>query len=204
MKGSLPVLSEESKAQPYAERSGWQDYWLVDPLDGTKEFIKKNGEFTVNVALIRQGVPVMGVVHVPAQNLTYFAGQGEGAYRNETAGGDVRLHVRPKQAVWKVVISRSHQDEHMNAFLKTLGAYETISVGSSLKLCRVAEGEVHLYPRFWPSMEWDIAAGQCLVEEAGGSLRDLEGARLRYTKPDLENPFLRASSSCEPWKGNFK
>lgn len=199
--GHLPVLSEESKSEPFSVRRSWQDYWLVDPLDGTKEFIKKNGEFTVNVALIRQGAPILGVVHVPAKSITYFASQGQGAFKKEGAGAPQRIHVRPKEAVWKVVVSRSHKDDQVEAFLNSLGAYDSMSVGSSLKLCRIAEGAAHFYPRFWPSMEWDIAAGQCLVEEAGGSVLDLEGAPLVYTKPQLENPFFLASALREPWKG---
>lgn len=184
-----PVLSEESAQIAYAERQSWQRFWLVDPLDGTKEFIKRNGEFTVNIALIGNGQPLLGVVYAPVLDVCYYAARGLGAFvqRGETAQ---TISVQPHtvgQPV-KVVASRSHSDERTAALLKQLGEHECISMGSSLKLCLVAEGVAHFYPRLGPTMEWDTAAAHAVVNEAGGIVCDLNGGELRYNKPDLHNP----------------
>jgi 3'(2'), 5'-bisphosphate nucleotidase len=191
-----PVLSEESKHIPYDERKRWEVYWLVDPLDGTKEFIKKNGEFTVNVALVRSGLPVLGVVHVPVRHVTYYAEKGKGAFKKLENGKSVPIRA---QAGWsdklKIVLSRSHRGGEMEVFLQKAGPYESVSMGSSLKLCLVAEGQAHLYPRFWPSMEWDTAAAQCVVTEAGGTVTDLQGRPLVYNKESLLNTHFLASAS---------
>lgn len=185
----LPVLSEESAETAYESRSGWPRFWLVDPLDGTREFLQRNGEFTVNIALIDHGVPVMGVVHAPACSLSYFAARGQGAFFVEGAGKATRLPPRrPYGERLSVVVSRSHADAETAAFLATLGDYDCVSVGSSLKFCLLAQGRAQLYPRFGPTMEWDTAAGQCVLEQAGGSVRDLESRPLTYNKPDLRNP----------------
>ncbi|MEJ2697354.1 MAG: 3'(2'),5'-bisphosphate nucleotidase CysQ [Candidatus Sulfobium sp.] len=185
----LPVLSEESKTVPYEERKAWRAYWLVDPLDGTKEFIKRNGEFTVNIALIEGGVPVMGVVNAPVLGRTYYAARGEGAFRKEAGKEPERIGVSSDSAgVLKVAGSRSHGVGALEKFLEGLGPHELVSMGSSLKFCLVAEGSAHLYPRLGPTMEWDTAAAQCVVEEAGGFVTDLQGNRLRYNKEDLHNP----------------
>ena len=188
-----PALSEESAEVPYALRSGWRRFWLVDPRDGTREFLSRNGEFTVNIALINHGAPVVGVVHAPVLSLTYFAVRGQGAFlkngegaprriRSEGANGD-----RPA-----AVISRSHGDRQTAAFLETLGSHRAVSIGSSLKFCLLSDGRAQVYPRFGTTMEWDTAAGQCVLEQAGGSVRDLEGRPLVYNKPDLRNPFFIA------------
>ena len=193
----LPVLSEESADVPYEIRKTWKKYWLVDPLDGTKEFLKKNGEFTVNIALIENGEPVLGVVHAPAKNRTYYAEKGKGAFSMNGDNKAVAIHVdREAKAGLKVVISRSHLDKETEEFLKKLGPHESVTVGSSLKFCLVAEGTAHAYPRFWPSMEWDTAAAQCVVEEAGGTVRDLTAKNLTYNKQNLKNPFFIAGVSA--------
>jgi 3'(2'), 5'-bisphosphate nucleotidase len=195
----LPVLSEESESIPYSERREWNRYWLVDPLDGTKEFIKRNGEFTVNIALIVDGKPLLGVVHAPALGRTYSAVQGKGAFRQETSGGKPdRIAVRrDRDRKLKVVVSRSHPGKEAEAFLQNLGAYDTVEIGSSLKFCLVAEGSADLYPRFGPTREWDTAAGHCVLLSAGGEVTDLHGHPVHYNKPDLLNPFFMAKGIPE-------
>jgi 3'(2'), 5'-bisphosphate nucleotidase len=184
----IPVLSEESAAVPWAERQRWRTYWLVDPLDGTKEFVKRNGEFTVNVALVEHGRPIVGVVHVPATGVAYCGAEGVGAYRRRGAGALERIRVqRPP----RVVASRSHRGEALDAWLAALGPHAIVSVGSSLKFCVVAEGGADLYPRLGPTMEWDTAAGQCVAECAGARVLDATGAPLRYNRGEsLLNPFF--------------
>jgi len=188
----VPVLSEEAAKIPFAERSRWHTYWLIDPLDGTKEFIKRNGEFTVNIALVQDGVPVLGVVHVPVSGVTYAACQGGGAVKAVPGQGEQPIRVRqlPDGPV-AVVGSRSHRGDSLNSFLDKLGEHEIVSMGSSLKICLVAEGAADVYPRLGPTSEWDTAAAHCVVEQAGGSLTDLEMKPLRYnTKDSLLNPFF--------------
>jgi len=188
----IPVLSEESAKIPYAERAAWQRYWLIDPLDGTKEFIKRNGEFTVNIALIEDGVPVLGVVHVPVSGVTYAACKGRGALKAVPGEGEHPIHVRKLAAGPVAVVgSRSHQGDSLKAFLAKLGEHEIVSMGSSLKICLVAEGVADVYPRLGLTSEWDTAAAHCVVTEAGGALTDLEMQPLRYnTKDSLLNPFF--------------
>ncbi|MFQ5643209.1 MAG: 3'(2'),5'-bisphosphate nucleotidase CysQ [Thiogranum sp.] len=188
----IPVLSEESAKIPYEERASWDTYWLIDPLDGTKEFIKRNGEFTVNIALIHDGAPVLGVVHVPVSGVTYAACEGQGAVKEMPGEGDKPITVRKlADGPVAVVGSRSHQGDSLKAFLDKLGEHEIVSMGSSLKICLVAEGAADVYPRLGLTSEWDTAAAHCVVEQAGGSLTDLEMKRLRYnTKDSLLNPFF--------------
>ena len=188
----IPVLSEESAKIPYAERSSWQTYWLIDPLDGTKEFIKRNGEFTVNIALIDNGVPVLGVVHVPVTGVTYAGCEGQGAIKEVPGEGEQAIRVRKLgDGPIAVVGSRSHQGDSLKAFLARLGDHEIVSMGSSLKICLVAEGVADVYPRLGLTSEWDTAAAHCVVVQAGGSLTDLEMQPLRYnTKDSLLNPFF--------------
>ena len=188
----MPVLSEEAAKIPFAERSGWHSYWLIDPLDGTKEFIKRNGEFTVNIALVRDGVPVLGVVHVPVTGVTYAACQGGGAVKEVPGRGETPIRVRKLSGGPVAVVgSRSHRGDSLNSFLEKLGEHEIVSMGSSLKICLVAEGAADVYPRLGPTSEWDTAAAHCVVEQAGGSLTDLELKPLRYnTKDSLLNPFF--------------
>jgi 3'(2'), 5'-bisphosphate nucleotidase len=201
---SVPVLSEESANIPFAERSRWAEYWLVDPLDGTREFIKKNGEFTVNIALIRGHRPVLGVVVVPVQNRSYFACRGHGAFRQE--GGGLAQPINTRKTDLKkltAVGSRSHGSELAERFLGSLGKnVEVLHIGSALKLCLVAEGRADVYVRLGPTSEWDTAAAQCLVEEAGGCVTDLELNTLGYNrKESLINPsFLVAGDRDFDWK----
>ncbi|MFT0813732.1 3'(2'),5'-bisphosphate nucleotidase CysQ [Synechococcus sp. OH20] len=190
----IPVLSEECGGIPYSERQQWRQFWLVDPLDGTREFIGRNGQFTVNIALVEAGIPILGVVHAPALGLTYRAAQGLGAYK-----GKEPIRARPPaQAPLQVVVSRSHRSPETEQFLERLrrryGSLEVKSVGSALKFCLVAEGSAHLYPRFGPTLEWDTAAAHCIVEQAGGSVTNLQGDPLRYNKPELHNPPFVAAA----------
>ncbi len=196
----VPVLSEESEIPPYDERALWHRYWIVDPLDGTKEFIRRNGEFTVNIALIEDGVPVMGVVYVPVTGITYAGFLGVGAFKYTDQGREsiaVRSMAAREQAGEPVMVvaSRSHGADAVDKMLakiaRSLGEVETRNMGSSLKLCLVAEGSADLYPRLAPTCEWDTAAAQAVVEAAGGRVLDDELRELRYnTKSDLLNPFF--------------
>jgi 3'(2'), 5'-bisphosphate nucleotidase len=188
----IPVLSEESVSLPYAERAAWQRYWLVDPLDGTREFIKRNGEFTVNIALIEDGVPVLSVVHVPVTGVSYLACRGLGAFRQGTDEERHPIRVRKTgDGPVMVVGSRSHRGDSLIRFLDKLGDHEMVGMGSSLKLCLVAEGVADVYPRLGPTSEWDTAAAQCVVEQAGGFVTDTDLQPLRYnTKDSLLNPYF--------------
>lgn len=189
----IPVLSEESKEMPYSERKHWTRFWLVDPLDGTKEFVKRNGEFTVNIALIDNGQPVLGVIYIPVTGETYQAAAGYGARRAETTLQADEQLTDPL----RVVASRSHAGAETVAYFERLEQdyqLELVSKGSSLKFCLVAAGEAALYPRFGPTMEWDTAAAQCIVEQAGGTVTTMDGAPLRYNKENLLNPYFVVSS----------
>lgn len=189
----IPILSEESAEDvDFATRAGWSRYWLVDPLDGTKDFVKRNGEFTVNVALIEGHAPVLGVVAAPAKGIVYAAARALGARRYGPRGAVSPLAVRaPAAKPWRVAASRSHADARTEAFIHNLGPSERISIGSSLKFCLVAEGAIDVYPRFGPTCEWDTAAAQCVAEEAGGRVTDTGLAPLRYnTRKSLLNPYF--------------
>ena len=190
----IPVLSEEGKAIDYAERSQWGQFWLVDPLDGTKEFIKRNGEFTVNIALIEGQRVIMGCVHVPVLGVTYYAAQGEGAFvqRGEEAPEAIEAaRFRMRDSGLRLVCSRSHMSPEVEAYVQQFDAPETVSMGSSLKLVLVAEGKADIYPRLGPTMEWDTAAAQIIVEEAGGTvLEHATNQPLRYNKENLLNPYF--------------
>jgi 3'(2'), 5'-bisphosphate nucleotidase len=189
----LPILTEESSEIPYEERKGWQEYWLVDPLDGTKEFIKRNGEFTVNIALIRDHVPVLGVVHVPVFDTDYYGASGHGAHRRVGEAAAERLTPsRLGGGPVRVVGSRSHRGSSLDAYLERIGDHEMVPMGSSLKLCLVAAGEADVYPRLGPTCEWDTAAAQAVVEAAGGKVVNAQdGQPLRYnTKREYLNPFF--------------
>jgi 3'(2'), 5'-bisphosphate nucleotidase len=197
---SFPTLSEESKAAPYESRQNWGTFWLIDPLDGTKEFIKRNGEFTVNIALIENGEPVLGVVYAPALDITYWAAKGLGAFKRTKDNVTEQIRVSDyREGTLKIVASRSHAGESLTQLLERISNYECVSMGSSLKLCLVAEGTAHLYPRLGPTMEWDVAAAQCVVTEAGGTVTDLAGHSLEYNKPNLLNPhFIVCGSPAYP------
>ena len=198
----IPILSEESKEMPVDERRSWSRFWLVDPLDGTKEFVKRNGEFTVNIALIEEGRALLGVVHAPVLEQTYWAADTLGAFKR-TDGEDETISVASfASGTLKVVASRSHAGAETAAFLerleKNVDGLEVVSKGSSLKLCLVAEGAAHLYPRFGPTMEWDTAAAQCVVEQAGGYVSETDlTTPLRYNKTSLLNPYFIVSAVRE-------
>ena len=188
----LPILTEETKPIPYAERKKWPRYWLIDPLDGTREFIKRNGEFTVNIALIDGDESVLGVVYAPVIGVLYYAAKGQGAFKQDSTNAPKAIHVNnkcPRKTV--VACGRSHPTEDIINFLENLGEHEIIRIGSALKSCMVAEGKADLYARLGPTSEWDTAAAQCVVEEAGGAITDTTMQRLRYnTKDDLLNPHF--------------
>lgn len=190
----LPIVSEESERPAAEVRNQWRHYWLVDPLDGTKEFTKRNGEFTVNIALIEDGVPVMGVVHVPVTNVTYFASREAGAFKrigDQVAEPISATTYTGGKAI--VVASRSHANPLLQEFFDQLDDYETLSMGSSLKVCLVAEGKADVYPRLGLTSEWDTGAAHCLVNCAGGQVTDLDGKPLQYNKPDILNPWFVVS-----------
>lgn len=199
----LPILTEEAKPTSYTERKTWARYWLIDPLDGTREFIKRNGEFTVNIALIDGEESVMGVVYAPVIGVLYYAAKGQGAYKQNSTNEPKPIHVNEKCSGKTVVAcGRSHPTEEIKNFLSNLGEHEIIRVGSALKSCMVAEGKADLYPRLGPTSEWDTAAAQCVVEEAGGAITDTEMKRIRYnTKEDLLNPHFFVAGDCSiKWK----
>ncbi len=198
----IPILSEESGEVPFVVRSTWQQYWLVDPLDGTREFIKRNGEFTVNIALIESGEPVLGVIVVPESGLTYFAVSGGGAFKQPVGGAPLPIKTRMLNDDCVVVLSsRSYGSEALQDFLARLAQYRQMPLGSSLKSCWVAEGLADIYPRFGLTSEWDTAAAQCIVEQAGGQLLDLTLKPLRYnTKASLLNPsFIVIGDTNHDW-----
>lgn len=198
----LPVLSEEDSDIAFEQRRQWRRYWLLDPLDGTKEFVSRNGEFTVNIALIDDHVPVLGVVHVPVTGTTYTGQIGAGAFRHVDGQEPQQLHVRaPAATPLRIVGSRSHRGDSLDKLLPRLEPYEMVGVGSSLKFCLIAEGSADFYPRFGPTSEWDTAAAQAVVEAAGGVVIKTDGERLRYnTKPELLNPhFLVFGDRSRDW-----
>jgi 3'(2'), 5'-bisphosphate nucleotidase len=199
---AMPVLSEESAALGYEQRAAWTRFWLVDPLDGTKEFVKRNDEFSVNIALIENGRPVLGVVLAPAMRIAYWACVGAGAFRQAVDGTNERIHARRYLGGRATVaLSRSHPGKRTAGFLESLAQREgqprTLSMGSALKMCLLAEGSADVYVRFGPTSEWDTAAAQCVLEVAGGQVRDLHKQPLAYNKPSLLNPWFLACGAGE-------
>jgi 3'(2'), 5'-bisphosphate nucleotidase len=188
----IPILSEEGRDIPYEVRKHWSRFWLVDPIDGTKEFIKRNGEFTVNIALIVDGLAVAGVVCVPAQAKTYLGIKGQGAWLTVSEQGPGAIQVRTADPAvgLTVVMSRSHPSPELEEYLHDIKVADALPVGSSLKLCVVAEGKADLYPRLGPTMEWDTAAGHAVVEGAGGTVTTVDGQPLTYNKENLLNPYF--------------
>ncbi|HEX3849192.1 MAG TPA: 3'(2'),5'-bisphosphate nucleotidase CysQ [Steroidobacteraceae bacterium] len=176
----IPVLSEESAEVPWERRRGWRELWVVDPLDGTREFVKRNGEFTINIALIVDHEPVLGLVSAPARRLLYWGASGLGAFRDHAGETAAAIRVAPPAHPLRIVGSRSHASTETAAYLGRLGPHVLQGIGSSLKFCLLAEGKADLYPRFGPTSEWDTAAGQALLEAAGGHVTRLDGHRLRY------------------------
>ncbi|TQE98112.1 MAG: 3'(2'),5'-bisphosphate nucleotidase CysQ [Spiribacter salinus] len=207
----IPVLSEEGGIPVYETRREWRRYWLVDPLDGTREFIKRNGEFTVNIALIDTGRPVIGIVHAPVlsrtyvgvQNLSNVGVQHSWAERRDMEGtAAVATRAVPAEGPMTLVVSRSHRSPAVDALLERLPDYETTSMGSSLKFCLVAEGSADAYPRFGPTSEWDSGAAQCIIEAAGGAVIRTDGTPLRYnTKASTLNPdFIAVGDPAWAWR----
>lgn len=193
-KTDIPVLSEEGAAVDFSERKDWSKLWIVDPLDGTKEFIKRNGEFTVNIALIENGTPVMGVIYVPVKDILYFGDIEEGAFKLEN-NQSVQLPQKNDSSIYKVVGSRSHMSEETETYVKELrdkhNKVEMVSMGSSLKICLVAEGSANEYPRFAPTMEWDTAAGHAIAKSAGKILIDWETKEeMKYNRENLLNNWF--------------
>lgn len=204
----FPLLSEEGKQMDYGVRKTWNELWIVDPLDGTKEFIKRNGEFTVNIALVREGIPVMGVIYLPVKRELYFGSESLGAYKlagitaledSDTLEGVMakadRLPLKAETDRFVIVASRSHLSPETEVYIETKrhqhGEVELISSGSSIKICLVAEGKAHVYPRFAPTMEWDTAAGHAIARAAGMEIYQAEGVMpLQYNKENLLNPWF--------------
>ncbi len=196
-KTNLPILSEEGKDIPYEARKNWKQFWLVDPLDGTKEFIKRNDEFTVNIALIENQQPILGVLAVPVTGVIYYAAKGLGVYKKNSVNCSklqvpsqhqpVTSNLKP---VTKVVASRSHMNKETEDFIAKLDNPEVVSAGSSLKFMLLAEGKADIYPRFGPTMEWDTAAGHAILKELGINVIKSDGNPLQYNKADLLNPYF--------------
>jgi 3'(2'), 5'-bisphosphate nucleotidase len=195
---NFPILSEEGKEIPYEDRKHWEYFWLVDPLDGTKEFVKKNDEFTVNIALIHKDIPVLGVVYAPALDTCYWAKQGDGAFKD---GQKLPLKTVDQRNTYKIVASRSHMSDETQAFIDGIDtdkAKELISIGSSLKICLVAEGEADIYPRLGPTMEWDTGAAHAVLSEAGKILYKYENNKYtlhKYNKKSLLNYWFIVTSA---------
>jgi 3'(2'), 5'-bisphosphate nucleotidase len=200
----IPVLSEESADDvPATLRRQWRRLWVVDPLDGTREFVKRNGEFTVNIALVDDGVAQLAVVQAPATGALWHAVRGHGAWRRDSDDRDVLLRTRtPATSPLRVAASRSHADARTAALMQRIGPAEPMPLGSSLKFCRIAEGGMDVYPRFGPTSEWDTAAGQCVLEAAGGVVIDPRGRPLRYNQRDtiLNGDFLALGDPALPWR----
>jgi len=193
----IPFISEETRQTPYSERKNWKYYWLIDPLDGTKEFIKKNGEFTINIALIENQIPILGVIYVPVKDIFYYAERGKGSYKIEKGASPQQIKASRQISKDKLTVvgSRSHGSETLNAFIEErkyeYNEVELISSGSSLKFCLVAEGKADIYPRTGPTHEWDTAAGHAIVLESGKSVYEFEtGEPLLYNKENLLNSWF--------------
>ena len=191
----IPILSEEGTQADWDERKQWRRFWLVDPIDGTKEFTQRSGEFTVNIALIEDGEPVMGVVTAPALKEAFWGVKGEGAHKRDRTGRIHRIRVSEPQTITRVVASRNHMNDETRAFIKALGAHKTIQAGSSLKFCRIAEGHADIYPRMGPTSEWDTAAAHAVLLAAGGNVHTLKGQPLQYGKEDALNPYFIAAGN---------
>ena len=193
---NIPIISEEGRSVPYDERKNWEYFWLIDPLDGTKEFVKKNGEFTINIALINKETPVLGVVYSPVLNVCYWAKRDEGAFKN---GEKLPLKTKEKRDVYKIVASRSHISNETKDFIEAIDTDKEkviISIGSSLKICLVAEGEANIYPRLGPTMEWDTAAAHAIVNESDGLFnRYIDNSAHLYNKKNLLNDWFVVTSS---------
>jgi 3'(2'), 5'-bisphosphate nucleotidase len=203
----LPVLSEEAKALAWSERQHWSRYWLVDPLDGTREFVKRNGEFTVNIALIDQQQTVLGVVLAPVTGELYIAERGQGAWLQRNAGGEwQRIRARPLAQPPMLAGSRSHGSEQATMLHALLGEHERVALGSSLKFCLIARGDADVYLRLGLTSEWDTAAAQCVLQEAGGAVLDLQGKPFSYNRGEsLLNPeFIAVGDTSVDWAARLR
>ncbi|MBS3805602.1 MAG: 3'(2'),5'-bisphosphate nucleotidase CysQ [Oleiphilaceae bacterium] len=189
----IPILSEESANAPWSERSNWTRFWLVDPIDGTKDFTKRSGEFTVNIALVENGEPVLGVVTAPALGDAYWGIKGEGAWKRDSSDQVRRIHVVAPPEQKRVVASKNHLNDETREFIESLGKHKLVQAGSSLKFCRIAEGEADIYPRIGPTCEWDTGAAHAVLNAAGGKVETLAGEPLLYGKEDVFNPNFVAS-----------
>jgi 3'(2'), 5'-bisphosphate nucleotidase len=196
---NIPILSEEGRNVPYDERKNWEYFWLIDPLDGTKEFVKKNGEFTINIALIYKDAPIIGVVYSPVLNVCYWAKRNQGAFKD---GKKLPLKVNRQRGVYKIVASRSHMSNETKDFIEAIDTDKEkviITIGSSLKICLVAEGEVNIYPRLGPTMEWDTAAAHVIVNESNGLFNKyIENGTYQkhlYNKKNLLNDWFVVKSA---------
>ena len=196
LKQRIPILSEEGRNVPYDERKNWDYFWLIDPLDGTKEFVKRNGEFTINIALIHNKTPVLGVVYSPVLNVCYWAKSNEGAFKD---GKKLPLKTKRQRDVYKIVASRSHMSSETKDFIEAIDTDKEkviVSIGSSLKICLVAEGEANIYPRLGPTMEWDTAAAHAIVNESDGLFnRYIDNSAHLYNKKNLLNDWFVVTSS---------
>ncbi|WP_370232428.1 3'(2'),5'-bisphosphate nucleotidase CysQ [Marinobacter nauticus] len=191
----IPILSEEGAEIPWEERKKWRRFWLIDPIDGTKDFTQRTGEFTVNIAMIEDGEPVMGVVTAPALKEAFWGIKGEGAHMRDRTGRVHRIRVAEPKDTLRVVASKNHLNEETRAFIDTLGAHETVQAGSSLKFCRIAEGHADIYPRMGPTSEWDTAAAHAVLVAAGGEVQTPEGQPLVYGKENILNPNFIAAGN---------
>ena len=189
----IPILSEEGAEIPWSERKHWQRFWLIDPIDGTKDFTQRTDEFTVNIALIENGEPILGVVTAPALKEAYWGLRGQGAYKRDNTGHVQRITVAEPGEAKRVVASKNHLNEDTKAFIDKLGAHELVQAGSSLKFCKIAEGHADIYPRLAPTCEWDTGAAHAVLSAAGGKVETLEGKPLQYGKEDVLNPHFIAS-----------
>ena len=198
---NIPIISEESSKIGYEKRSNWLNYWLVDPLDGTKEFINRNGEFTTNIAMIHKNRPIFGIIHAPERNETYWGDANNGSYflEGDSDSNEKRIKVSKKgNTKLRILTSRSHPSAKLDSLLDALDQYEIIEMGSSLKFCHIAKGEADFYMRFGPTSEWDTAAGDAILEFAGGNVCELNGGRIKYNvKESYLNRDFIASRSME-------
>ena len=191
----IPILSEEGAEIPWEERKKWRRFWLIDPIDGTKDFTQRTGEFTVNIAMIEDGEPVMGVVTAPALKEAFWGIKGEGAHMRDRTGRVHRIRVAEPKETLRVVASKNHLNEETRAFIEALGSHETVQAGSSLKFCRIAEGHADIYPRMGPTSEWDTAAAHAVLVAAGGKVQTPEGQPLVYGKENILNPNFIAAGN---------
>lgn len=191
----IPILSEEGLETPWEERRHWHRFWLIDPIDGTKDFTQRTGEFTVNIALIENGEPTLGVVTAPALKEAFWGAKGEGAYKRDRTGKVHRIQVAEPRPVKRVVASKNHLNDETRAFIDQLGEHETLQAGSSLKFCRIAEGRADIYPRMGPTSEWDTGAAHAVLLAAGGNVKQVDGSALVYGKENVLNPHFIAAGS---------